>query len=348
MNLLGPDTATSQYRYDSLGRLRMTIDPTGRRSHFLYDSAGQKIADVDSDGSLTEYRYDGSGNLTSITRYADKLDAGDLAALADFDSGGSAPTSGTTGSTLLTNGSFDTPGTGGSTLAHGLSSTILAGWTKGNVEHFEQVSAGQLGVTGTDGSYWLDLDSVAGSGTWQPTGGNLLTNGSFDTPGTGGGALAHGLYSTSLTGWNKVNAETFEQVTAGQLGVTGTDGGYWLDLESVAGSGAILPTGNNLVVNGSFDQSGTYVALPHGRSNTTLPGWTRINGETFEQILSGQFGVSASEGAYWLDLEFDPAHRLRHGRLQPDGQRQLRPVRHLYGHSARTAERQPAGLDQGQ
>jgi YD repeat-containing protein len=76
--VLGPDTATSLYRYDNLGRLRMTIDPTGRRNYMMYDSIGRKVADIDADGSATEYRYDGNDNVTSTTRYFNKINVGDL------------------------------------------------------------------------------------------------------------------------------------------------------------------------------------------------------------------------------------------------------------------------------
>ena len=72
---IGPDRSTSLYRYDNLGRLWMTVDPTGRRQYMMYDSVGRKVADIDADGSVTEYRYDGNDNLTSTTLYATKLRA---------------------------------------------------------------------------------------------------------------------------------------------------------------------------------------------------------------------------------------------------------------------------------
>jgi len=81
--VLGPELATSLYRYDALGRLRMTVDPTGRRNHMMYDSVGRKVADIDADGSAIEYRYDGSDNLTSTTRYVNKLSSGQIASLID-------------------------------------------------------------------------------------------------------------------------------------------------------------------------------------------------------------------------------------------------------------------------
>ena len=81
--LTGPDMSTSRYLYDNLGRLRMTIDPTGRRNYMMYDSLNRKVADIDPDGSVIEYRYDGNDRLTSTTRYANKLNSTQLAALVD-------------------------------------------------------------------------------------------------------------------------------------------------------------------------------------------------------------------------------------------------------------------------
>src|SRR5437868_5494814 len=80
---LAPDTQTSLYKYDNLGRLRMTVDPTGRRQYLMYDSVGRKIADIDADGSVIEYRYDANDNLTSTTRYATRLNSTQLASLVD-------------------------------------------------------------------------------------------------------------------------------------------------------------------------------------------------------------------------------------------------------------------------
>ncbi len=314
-------TAVISEFYDGLGRLRKVTDPTGRSTYFLYDHASRKIADITADGAVTEYGYDASHRLVTAIAYVNRLDANQVASLSAFTAGGTGGAnagggsgSGPVGSNLILNGSFDTPGTGGSTLAHGLSSTSLAGWAKANGQNFEQVLAGQFSVTGTDGAYWLDMDSVPGSGAWLPTGSNLLINGSFDTPGTGGSSLPHGLSSTALTGWSKVNAEMFEQVTSGQFGITGTDGGYWLDMDSIPVSG-YTTIGSNLLVNGSFDQSGSYTTLPHGRLNTDLTGWSRANSEKFEQVAAGQLGIIGTHGAYWLDLDsyFDTGLRAAVG-----------------------------------
>lgn len=74
---------STQYRYDKLGRLRMSTDPTGRSSHFIFDNAGRKTGEVDADGSLTEYKYDLTDRLVATVRYATRLTAADIASLVD-------------------------------------------------------------------------------------------------------------------------------------------------------------------------------------------------------------------------------------------------------------------------
>jgi len=78
-----PVAATTQYRYDSLGRLRIVTDPTGVRTYSLYDRVGRKTADIDADGSLTEYGYDSHDRLVKTVRYATRLTAGEMATLTD-------------------------------------------------------------------------------------------------------------------------------------------------------------------------------------------------------------------------------------------------------------------------
>jgi YD repeat-containing protein len=99
--VIGPDSTTSLYRYDSLGRLRMTVDPTGRRNYMMYDSLNRKVADIDADGSVIEYRYDGNDNVTSTTRYATRLSSSQLASLVDSYGN---PTSAIYGASVTANG----------------------------------------------------------------------------------------------------------------------------------------------------------------------------------------------------------------------------------------------------
>ena len=77
----GSPSVSTNYRYDTLGWLRNVTDALGTRIHYMVDSVGRRLADIDADGSVVEYRRDASGNVTSTTRYANKLSAGTIAAL---------------------------------------------------------------------------------------------------------------------------------------------------------------------------------------------------------------------------------------------------------------------------
>ena len=300
--------AVTSYAYDALGRLRMTTDPTGRKTFHVYDSVGRKVADVTADGAITEYGYNSGNRLVKTVAYMNKLSTSQIALLSGFSAGGAGGANaggigGPTGSTLLTNGSFDQSGSFTATDT-GRSNTTLPGWTRTNPETFEQVSSGQMGVFASDGAYWLDLESVITTGV-VPVGLNLLVNGSFDQSGSYV-ATTTGRSNTNLPGWIKSNPETFEQVISGQMGVTGTDGGFWLDLESTESPGP-QPIGENLVVNGSFETSGAFIDTATGRANTTLPGWTKANPQPFEQVDAETSVISGTSGIYWLDLDSVPS-----------------------------------------
>jgi len=62
-------TATTSYKYDSLGRLRVVSDPAGQKSVILYDAGGRKIADFGPDGAMVEYRYDAKGRINRTIAY---------------------------------------------------------------------------------------------------------------------------------------------------------------------------------------------------------------------------------------------------------------------------------------
>jgi YD repeat-containing protein len=296
-NLTGPDAQTTQYRYDTLGRLRLKVDPAGQRQFFLYDAVGRRVAEIDNDGTVTEYRYDGNDNVTSTTRYRNRLTQTQLNALADTDK---PITLGLAPSSLLTNGSFDTSGSY-TAITDGRSNADLPGWTAANGTSFEQIISGHLGVNASNGAYWLDMDSLASGGGYTATGSNLLGNNSFDTSG-GYTTITDGRSNPTLPGWTDANGRPFEQITSGHLGVTASNGAYWLDMDSRVLTG-YAGAGSNLLSNASFDTSGIYTTITDGRSNTTLPGWTDANGRSFEQIISGHLGVTASNGAYWLDMD---------------------------------------------
>jgi Ca2+-binding RTX toxin-like protein len=66
----------------------------------------------------------------------------------------------------------------------------------------------------------------------------------------------------------------------------------------------VVATGSTLLVNGGFEQSGTVVSSGSwGKSNSSMPGWSKTNSQYFEQVVNGYAGVASSEGSYWLDLD---------------------------------------------
>lgn len=67
--------------------------------------------------------------------------------------------------------------------------------------------------------------------------------------------------------------------------------------------GGLVVIGSNLIVNGSFEQSGTVTGSGSwGKANSTLPGWSKTNSQAFEQANAAN-GVSPTDGIYWLDMD---------------------------------------------
>jgi len=64
---------TTTYKYDSLGRQRIAIDPLTHKTYWLYDAIGRKVADIAHDGTLVEYVYDKSNRLVETTHYENKV-----------------------------------------------------------------------------------------------------------------------------------------------------------------------------------------------------------------------------------------------------------------------------------
>ncbi|MEI9851968.1 MAG: hypothetical protein WDN24_15300 [Sphingomonas sp.] len=77
----------ASYAYDQNGRLRVSTDATGFTYYYLYDKVGRKIADINQYGHITEYGYDANDRLVATVRYTNYLDAGQLALVADPNSG---------------------------------------------------------------------------------------------------------------------------------------------------------------------------------------------------------------------------------------------------------------------
>ena len=301
--------ATTTYRaYDALGRLRKETNAAGHSTYFLYDSAGRRAADITADGAVTEYGYDSGNRLVKTVSYLNRLSTSQIALLSNFSAGGAGGAtaggiSAPGGSTLLTNGSFEQSGSFTDT-ATGRSNVTLPGWTKTNPETFEQVRTNEMGVTAADGTYWLDLESIIQTGV-VPVGSTLLVNGSFEQSGTYVDT-ATGRSSTAIPGWTKANPETFELVASGQMGVTASEGGFWLDLESIPSPGP-QAVGPNLLVNGSFETSGSYIQIGTGRANSSLPGWTKANPQAFEQVDADGSEIIGYDGAWYLDMDSVPS-----------------------------------------
>ena len=79
----GQGTSTTSFVYDSQGRLRVSIDPTGLKTQYLYDRVGRKVADIAADGSLVEYVYNSDDRLVRTIRYKTALTSAQIATLTD-------------------------------------------------------------------------------------------------------------------------------------------------------------------------------------------------------------------------------------------------------------------------
>jgi YD repeat-containing protein len=76
-------TATTTYKYDAQGNLRIATDPMGLKTYYLYDATGRKVAQILPDGSITEYVYNADDQVVSTIAYATRLTSAQLASLVD-------------------------------------------------------------------------------------------------------------------------------------------------------------------------------------------------------------------------------------------------------------------------
>ncbi|HYD37886.1 MAG TPA: LysM peptidoglycan-binding domain-containing protein, partial [Allosphingosinicella sp.] len=92
-----------------------------------------------------------------------------------------------------------------------------------------------------------------------------------------------------------------------EVGVTDGKGVY---LDNVRLNTTVTPP--NLIINGSFEESAELWAENiNGRINEgNIPGWVKANTGMFEQINSGNFGVAATDGSFYLDMEGGGADSL--------------------------------------
>ena len=60
----------------------------------------------------------------------------------------------------------------------------------------------------------------------------------------------------------------------------------------------------DLIVNGSFEAATTITGSGGwGRAVSSMPGWTKANSQSVEQVNSGYAGINATDGSYWLDMD---------------------------------------------
>jgi Ca2+-binding RTX toxin-like protein len=164
-------------------------------------------------------------------------------------------------------------------------------WGDAGVERFEFADGTVLSDTdldarltgATDGDDVLTADP-AGQELWALEGNDHLT----------GSPAADALYGQS-------GNDTLVGAGGGDL-IDGGDGDDTLYGDN-DGSGGLVASGGNLMVNGSFETSGTVVGGGGwGIANSDLPGWTKDNVQPFEQVYASG-GVSPTDGTFWLDMD---------------------------------------------
>jgi len=85
--LLGAGSArerdlTTEYRYDSAGRVSRRIDAGGQSTWYVYDAAGEINYTINAEGEVSQTFYDANGQVVQTRSYATRLTAGVLAASA--------------------------------------------------------------------------------------------------------------------------------------------------------------------------------------------------------------------------------------------------------------------------
>ena len=88
----GVTSEVETFKYDKLGRLRITGDALNQRDFNFYDDAGRMVGQMDRRGFLTEYKFDAANRLVATIHYANQMSAGAIASL--YDANG-APTTAT-------------------------------------------------------------------------------------------------------------------------------------------------------------------------------------------------------------------------------------------------------------
>lgn len=74
---------TTEYRYDSAGRVSRRIDANGQSTWFVYDDAGQLRQTINAMGAVSENAYDLNGRVVQTRRYVTPIYATTLAGFGD-------------------------------------------------------------------------------------------------------------------------------------------------------------------------------------------------------------------------------------------------------------------------
>jgi YD repeat-containing protein len=316
---------TVRYAYDGLNNLTRTrqgtdaLSGSDRVTRYSYGADGRLASMIDPEGGVFSYAYDAAGNVVREGYHRRK---------------GAWPT----GPNLIVNGSFEQSDASYYPTPFGGTNTALPGWTMLNGQNFEQHLSGMRNVAASDGAYWLDLDASPGNVEISQTIGGLAADQvmllQFDH--ANGAATGSGSFEVY---WNGTLVATITDrdvlmqtksldvvavagdniLTFKGIGLVDSEGASIdnVRLFATIGEGSTGPlaplhhnssVSSNLLVNGSFEQSGSYYTTAWGRLTATLPGWTKANPEDYELANSGFKNVAAGDGGYWLDLDASPGN----------------------------------------
>jgi YD repeat-containing protein len=210
------EASTTFTAYDALGRATDITRGYGTAdasvTHYTYDDAGrvktQTIAYGAPEASTTAYLYDAFGRATQVTMASGTSDASTI--LRTYDS-----------------------------MDRVLSETRGFGTPEASTSYYAWNAFGDMLIE-TDGRGTATMRSYDAMGRVLKVtrGSSLLANGSFDESAAGFTAQTWGRSSSTLPGWTKANPLDFEQVASGLAGISGYDGGYWLDLDAAGGTGS--------------------------------------------------------------------------------------------------------------
>ncbi|MGK7652144.1 Hint domain-containing protein [Roseovarius sp. B08] len=128
------------------------------------------------------------------------------------------------------------------------------------------------------------------------------------------------------TGNDRLDGEAGTDHIQGGAGADTISGGAGNDRIA---SDDFTATGPNLIVNGSFEDTTGMTAASFGHQGTggSIPGWTDSGGNSVDYHNDGRGGLSATDGANWLDMEGGGGQQLAISQtvagLQPDDVYQL-------------------------